>query len=88
MDLSRYLPARSTVAGGLVPIAGWILYLIFPQVPMAVWAGVVTFLVPVVVHIVPDSVKTIAVQLNTTVEELSKVLPVVEAPQSPTTSAR
>ncbi len=73
------LPARSTLAGGIVGLATWGLSLLLAhygvQVPQDAVGGAVALLAALASHFCPDTLKDQAAALNVKVEDLAAWLP-------------
>lgn len=73
------MPSRSTLLGGFSGIAVWLLGLILEKldvsVPQDAIGGAVALVTALVIHFVPDSLKSQADALNVSVEKLAAWLP-------------
>lgn len=83
LALLKYLPARSTLAGGLSSLSVWALGLLLAHfgiiLPPGVVSGAVAVVGAVVTHLVPDSVNDMAKQLNVDVVKLQDVIPEIKS---------
>lgn len=81
--LLSLLPARSTLAGGLASIIAWGICLAVQhftgiQLDQNTVTGIVVSAGTLVTHIVPDSVKDVAKQLDVSVKGLKDVIPEIK----------
>jgi hypothetical protein len=78
------LPSRSTLVGGLGGLAAWGLSLLLSycgiSVPQEAQDGAILLVTTLLVHFVPDSLKSQADALNVDVKSLAAWLPVSQFP--------
>lgn len=88
MGLTKLIPPRSVIAGGLTGLTAWGILLVAnyygvqidgSPISYDVACGLATVLGGIVTHLVPDSVKDHARALNVSVEDLAKVIPTTQA---------
>lgn len=83
LGLIKYLPARSTLAGGLSSLTVWAIGLLLVHfgiiLPPGTVSGAVALVGAIVTHIVPDTLKDQANALNVDVQDLAQWVPTVQS---------